>query len=90
MIRHRIFQAEAAEPPIGQVQMHFLAQPPLGSNAEAVTDKSASAPSARHRSKADLVFRISRFRLLLDSLLSIRFLHLFLRRRLRIHSCSQK
>jgi hypothetical protein len=38
VIRYWILQAEAAEPPICQIQMHFLAQPPLGSDAEAVAD----------------------------------------------------
>ena len=38
MIGNLILQAEAAEPAIRQVQMHFLAQPPLGSDAEAVAD----------------------------------------------------
>ena len=39
MIRHRILKAEAAEPAIGQVQMHLLAQPTLGADAEAVADQ---------------------------------------------------
>ena len=38
MVRHRVFQAEAAEPAIRQVQVDFLAQPPLGADAEAVAD----------------------------------------------------
>lgn len=36
MIRHIAFQAEPAEPPIGEVQMHLLTQPTLGTDAEAV------------------------------------------------------
>ena len=38
MIRHIAFKAEPAEPPIGEVQMHLLTQPTLGTDAEAVAD----------------------------------------------------
>ena len=37
VIRDAIRQIEAAEPAICQVQMHLLAKPPLGSDAEAIT-----------------------------------------------------
>jgi hypothetical protein len=37
VIRHRVFQTQPAEPAIRQVQVNFLAQPPLGPDAEAVT-----------------------------------------------------
>src|SRR5438045_7615861 len=36
VIRHIALEAESAEPPIGQVQMHFLAEPALRANTEAV------------------------------------------------------
>lgn len=38
MVRHRILQAKAAEPPIGQVQMHFLTESAFGADAIAVAD----------------------------------------------------
>lgn len=38
VIRNGPFQAEPAEPPVGEVQVHLLAQPALGADAEAVTD----------------------------------------------------
>lgn len=38
MVRNLILQAETTELEIREVQMHFLAQSPLGSNAEAVAD----------------------------------------------------
>jgi hypothetical protein len=38
MIRHIPFEAKSTEPPIGEVQMHFLTQPTLGTNAKAVAD----------------------------------------------------
>jgi hypothetical protein len=37
VVRHRVFQSQPAEPAIRQIQVDFLAQPPLGPNAEAVT-----------------------------------------------------
>jgi hypothetical protein len=36
MVRHVAVQAEPAEPAVGQVKVHFLAQPPLRANAEAI------------------------------------------------------
>ena len=36
VIRHLVFQAEPAEPTVGEIQMHLLAQPPLRSDAEAI------------------------------------------------------
>src|SRR5205085_9472640 len=39
VIRHLALQAQAAEPAIGQVQMHFLAEPALRANAEAIADE---------------------------------------------------
>ncbi|MNU88845.1 hypothetical protein D3C71_786690 [compost metagenome] len=36
MVQHRILQAQLTEPAVRQVQMHFLAQPTFGSDAEAV------------------------------------------------------
>ncbi len=38
MIRDIALQAKPAEPTIGEVQMHLLAQSTLGADAEAVTD----------------------------------------------------
>src|SRR5690606_5569799 len=38
VIGYGIFQAKAAEPAVRQVQMHFFAQPTLGTDAEAVAD----------------------------------------------------
>jgi hypothetical protein len=38
MIRHLVFQAQAAEPAVGQIEMNFLAQASFGPNPEAVTD----------------------------------------------------
>ena len=38
VIRHLIFQAQPAEPAIRQVEMDFLAQPPLGPDAEAISN----------------------------------------------------
>src|SRR4051794_33341796 len=38
MVGHVALQAEAAEPPVGQVQMDLLTQPPLRPDAEAVAD----------------------------------------------------
>ena len=38
VVRDASSRSEAAEPAIGQVQMHLFAQPPLGSDAEAVAD----------------------------------------------------
>ena len=38
MVRNIALQAEPAEPAIGEVQMHLLAQPPLRADAEAVAD----------------------------------------------------
>ena len=38
VIRDGIFQAQPAEPAVGQIQMDFFAKPALGADAEAVTD----------------------------------------------------
>ena len=38
VVGHIAFQPEPAEPAIGEVQMHLLAQPPLGPDADAVAD----------------------------------------------------
>jgi len=38
VLGYRALQAQAAEPAIRQVQVHLLAQPPLRSDTEAVTD----------------------------------------------------
>jgi hypothetical protein len=38
MVRHRVFQTKPAEPAVGEVQVHFLAQPTLGADAKAVAD----------------------------------------------------
>ena len=38
MVRHVAVEAEPAEPAIGEVQMHLLAQPPLRADAEAIAD----------------------------------------------------
>ena len=42
---HRTLKAEPAEPPVGEVQMHLLAEPPLRTDAEAIA----------HQQHADLV-----------------------------------
>ena len=39
MIRHRIGQAELAEPAVSEVQVHLFAQPSLGTDAETVARK---------------------------------------------------
>ncbi len=39
MIRDTVRQIELAKPAVGQVQMHFFAEPPFRSNAEAVSDE---------------------------------------------------
>jgi hypothetical protein len=39
VIRQLALQAQAAEPAIGQVQKHFLAEPALRANAEAIADE---------------------------------------------------
>ena len=36
MVRHVAVETKTAEPPIGQIQVDFLAQPPFRANAEAV------------------------------------------------------
>lgn len=38
MVRHSLLQIEPAEPAICQVQVHFVAQPAFGADAEAVAD----------------------------------------------------
>ena len=38
VIGYRILEAESAKPAIGQVEMHFLTQPTLRPNTEAVPD----------------------------------------------------
>lgn len=37
MVRNLVFDAQPAEPPIRQIQLHFFAQPPLRSDSIAVT-----------------------------------------------------
>jgi hypothetical protein len=37
MVRHRIFQTQATEPAIRQIEVDLFAQPALGTNAQAVT-----------------------------------------------------
>jgi hypothetical protein len=39
VIRHRTLQAEPAEPPVGQIEVNFIAQTPLRSDPEAVADQ---------------------------------------------------
>jgi len=39
MIRHRPIQTEPAKPPVGQIEVNLIAQAPLRSDAEAVTDQ---------------------------------------------------
>ena len=39
MIRDLAFEPQSAEPPVRQIEMHLLAQPPLGSDATAVADE---------------------------------------------------
>jgi hypothetical protein len=39
VIRYRSIQTEPTEPPVGQVEVDLITQPPLRSNAEAVTDQ---------------------------------------------------
>jgi len=39
MIRHAIAQIETAEPPIREVQMHFLAEATLGPDSKAIPDQ---------------------------------------------------
>jgi len=38
VIGYFVFQTQAAEPAIGQIQMHLFAQPTLGTDAVAVTE----------------------------------------------------
>ena len=38
MLGHCVFQPQTAEPPVGEVQVHFLTQPSLRSDAKAVAD----------------------------------------------------
>ena len=39
VVRHFAIEAEPAEPAVGEVQVHLLAQPPFGANAVAVADQ---------------------------------------------------
>ena len=39
VIRHHPIQTEPTEPPVGQIEVNLIAQTPLRSNAEAVTDQ---------------------------------------------------
>src|SRR5947209_13791475 len=50
VIRHAALQTEPTEPTIGKVQMHFLAQPALRANPEAVA----------HEQHPDHQFRVNR------------------------------
>jgi hypothetical protein len=38
MVRHGIFQTETAEPAVGQVQVNFFTQAPLGTDAITVAN----------------------------------------------------
>jgi hypothetical protein len=38
VIRHRVYQSQPAEPAVGQIEMDFLTQTPLGTDPEAVAD----------------------------------------------------
>ena len=49
MIRHLVLQTQAAEPAVGQVQMHFLTQAPLRADAETV----AHDQHANHQLRVD-------------------------------------
>src|SRR5215471_4484596 len=42
VIRHRAIQAQPAEPPVGQIEVNLLTQPPLRSDAEAISDQEHS------------------------------------------------
>jgi hypothetical protein len=37
-----VFQPQSAEPAVGKIEVHFLAQPPLRADAEAIADKQHS------------------------------------------------
>ena len=39
MIGHGTLKPESAEPPVCEVQMHLIAQPPLRTDAEAIADQ---------------------------------------------------
>src|SRR6185369_17089229 len=39
VIRNRPIQTKPAEPPVGQIEVNLIAQPPLRSDAETVTDQ---------------------------------------------------
>jgi hypothetical protein len=39
MVGNAVVQIETAEPPIRQIQMHLLAEPSLGPNAEAIPNQ---------------------------------------------------
>src|SRR5436305_4226390 len=39
MVRHRAIEPKSTEPAVGQVQVNFLAQPPLRADARAVADE---------------------------------------------------
>ena len=39
VVRHLTVEAEPAEPAVGEVQVHLLAQPPFGANAVAVANQ---------------------------------------------------
>ena len=38
MVRYRILETKSAKPAIGQIQVHFFAKSPLGTDTEAVAD----------------------------------------------------
>ena len=42
MVRHAVRQVQTAEPSVGEVQMHLLAQPPFRADAEPVPDDQQS------------------------------------------------
>jgi hypothetical protein len=39
MIGDSTFKAQTAEPAIGEIEMHLLAQAPIGAHAEQITDE---------------------------------------------------
>ena len=51
VIRHRPIQTEPTEPPVGQIEVNLITQPPFRSNVKAVTG--ASGSSVRDQSTVD-------------------------------------
>jgi len=54
MIRHGAFQPQPAEPAIGQVEMHLIAQLPLGTDAIGVANQQHSQHQFRINSRGGL------------------------------------